>query len=229
MTSSRPMGRMTSGRERAAGVRRVDRLDRMEDAVAARLLDLERRERAVRHDDVRAGAVELAEERTRDTERLVVVGVLETPRAVHPGAAFEHLDVRSGNEAEEVTGLEADLLHAEVARNVIRDAAERPGEVARQLALGVELHQVLGDVEGARRDPRGGIAGHESRVLLSEHATARRPGDDDVAPGGIEGRDVSRRAAARSLDIADVERRHPAADLVGADDLDAAPPENADD
>src|SRR5579875_2047495 len=97
-------------------VRRPERLDRVIDPLAARLLELEGSERAVRHHEVGARGVERADERPGDCLRGLVELALEAPGPVHARAALVHLDRRVGDEPEEVARLEADLLHAQVAR-----------------------------------------------------------------------------------------------------------------
>src|SRR5205823_9979400 len=155
----------------------------------------------------------------------------EYPVHVKALSALDQLDRRARHEPQEVARLEADLLHAEVARHLVSDLAERAPELARELPLAVEPHQVLGEVEHAARHALRRRAGHQARVVLLQHAAAARPRHDHVVAlldERAERGQVAPRAARRAGQVAAVERRHAAADLRRADDLDATPPEDAD-
>src|SRR5437773_2099966 len=153
-------------------------------------------------------------------------GLLVGDDAAPDGVA---LGARPRHEPQGITRLEADLLHAEMAGGLVGDPAEAAPEVAREPALGREPHQVLGQVEDAARHARRHRAGHQARVILLEHTAAARPRHDDVVAlldERAERGQVPAGAARRTGEVAAVQRRHAAADLRRADDLDTASPEN---
>src|SRR5947208_9189915 len=201
----------------------------MVDAGAARLLDLQRGQRTVRDDHVGPDRLEVAEQRPRHRQRCVVELALEAPGAVHPRAPFKHVDRRAGHQEQHVAGLEADLLHAEMAWSVIGDPAERRGECPIEPPLGMELDEILAEIMDPCDDPLGRGTRNQPGVLLLQHAAAARPWHDDVVAGGHgapEALEIAPRAARRSDDVAPIERRHPAADLLRAAHLDSVPPEH---
>src|SRR5262249_49642638 len=95
----------------------------------------------------------------------------------------------------------------------------------------VQSRQVLAEVEHARRDALRLRPRYQQRVLLLQHAAAGRAGHHDVAAGvdrSAEVLEVEARAPHGRGDVTGVERRHAAAALRGADDLDAAAPQHTD-
>src|SRR5581483_5353861 len=108
--------------------------------------------------------------------------MLESPRAVHPRAPLEDVDARPRDEAEEVARLEADLLHAEMARRLVHDVPEAAREAPVELPLAVEPDEVLGEVEHPGGGALGLGAGNEARILVLQHAAAARARHDHVVP-----------------------------------------------
>ena len=113
---------------------------------------------------------------------------------------------------------------------MVRDPAEGRGKRLLELALDVELHEVLPEVVDTRDDALGFRPRKQARVFLLQHPAAGGTGHDDVAArvdSTPESLEVAPRPARRAGDVAAVERRHAAADLLGTADLDTAPPEHA--
>src|SRR5262249_30620879 len=91
--------------------------------------------------------------------------------------------------------------------------------------------EILAEVEHMRREALRVHARHEARIFLLQHPTAGGPRHDDVATlvdGANQVVDVESGAPRGARDVARVEGRHPAADLLGTDHLDATSPEHTD-
>src|SRR5436190_12074860 len=192
-------------------------------ALPARLLDLEGRERAVGDEQIGFRLLEVAQERPRHLARVVVELALESPGPVHARAALDQLDRRSRHEPQEVARLEADLLHAEMARHLVGDLAERAPELARELPLAVERGHAAADLrraddlDAAPPEDADGRRARLGRVELDRRGVEER---DLAALAEAGGRRLTAEPAAEAPSVA---RQPPAA--VDAEHLLHAPAE----
>ena len=111
-----------------------------------------------------------------------------------------------------------------MAGNLIGDLPRTVGEVGVELALLLQLHEVLADIEGMRRHQLGILGREKMRIFALEHQAAARHRRDDVIPSvhpGLERRHVGLRLPQDPRNVPRIEERHPAALLLGPDHLDA--------
>src|SRR2546422_9858095 len=89
------------------------------------------------------------------------------------------------------TTLFRSVLVTEVAGNLIGDLPRTVGEVGVELALLLQLHEVLANIEGMRRHQLGILGREKMWVFALEHQPAARHWRDDVIPSvhpGLERR-----------------------------------------
>src|SRR6185503_15326578 len=99
------------------------------------LANVARRDRAVGTDVGGARFGHHAEYRAADLHRVLVVLGLHAPGAVMAGAALHRGHLGAGNRLEQLARLLPHVLHARMARDVIRDLAERLLEVGLEQAV----------------------------------------------------------------------------------------------
>src|SRR5215471_1950232 len=192
-------------------------LNRMFRGSSGGLPNLQSRERTVGNDGVRLPGDRI-EQGLPDLHRQRKELLLHAPGAVVPGAIFERLELRTGNELQQVAGLEPDVLHLQMTGEVICDASRASLEVERQLSFRVAAHQVLREVERGLRERAAIRVGVQKRILLLERQTAGRARSDDRVAGANEGKkpvDVDDPAFAGRVDVSTLEVRHSTAALRG--------------
>ena len=146
---------------------------------ARALADLQGRERAVGRDRVGPVPLDLVEHGRADLHRQREVLGLHAPGPVVARALLDGQDLGAGDEREQVAGLEADVLHLEVAGDLVEHASGASLEIERELSRRVAPHQVLAEVQRRVRDEARLGVGSEHRVLLLQRQAAGRARHDD--------------------------------------------------
>ncbi len=140
-----------------------------------------------------------------------------------PGTALDRCDLGTRHQFEHGLRLHADILHAQVARYLVRDLAQRRREAGLQPPVPVAAVQVIEGIE----ERRGHflyvrVVREQKRQLLLEHEHTRRLQRDDIVAAldpVQQLRNVRFLGRCDGLEVAELELRHPAAAL-GARDRD---------
>src|SRR5688572_14675568 len=112
-------------------------------------------------------------DRAPDLHRRGMELALDRIGAIVAGTALDRRQLRGGDEREQVAGLEADILHAQVTGNLVGEFAETGREIGAQLPFRMPEHQVLERIERALRDRANlRIVRKQQRQLALEHQHA---------------------------------------------------------
>src|SRR6185436_9701751 len=146
-----------------------------EGAICDPLLYMAARDRAVRTYIVGGSGCHLAEDRPADFHRVREKFGLDPPGPVVPRATLHRVDLGLRHELEQLAGLQSHILHAQVARDVIRHFAQRRFEIGPEQSVPVTHDQKFEWVEHGllHRLDVAVIRKHERQFLL-EHQCARR-------------------------------------------------------
>ena len=168
--------------EAVVAIRAGQDFDRVDRPRAGRLLDLDRRERAVGGHDVGLRRQHAVEGLLPPLHREVEVLGFHGPGTVVGGARLDGRDLGSGNEPHQIAGPESDLLRLQMARYVIGNFSRRRAKAAVERRFVAQRPQKFVRIDDCRGELLDVVACEEIEVRAPHrHRTGRIKCRDPVA------------------------------------------------